>query len=385
MRVEGAPYAIDRVIQQPNWDTIDMVKHDGHLYSSKPPLLPTLMAAVYWPIYRFGGVSLGTHPYEIGRSMLVLFNLIPLAIYFVLLAALVERFGTTDWGRIFVMAAACFGTFLTTFVVVINNHLPAAVCAVAAVYAAVRIWFDGERRLRYFIVAGLFGGLAAANELPALSLLAAIGVVLLWKAPKPTLLVFTPAVLVVAAAFFGTNWIAHHSLKPAYMHQGGADNWYDYTYRAQRPDDRELLEEPARASTRGEPSEKVYALNFFVGHHGIFSLTPVWLLSLVGHGPVDVPPRRRPRALVHGGDLRHLGGGRGVLSDPAAAAPQLRRLDQRPAVAVLARPALAAWSCCRRPISWPRAVGPAAWRWSCWPSPSSRSAIRPGIPGRIPG
>ncbi len=39
-----------------------------------------------------------------------------------------------------------------------------------------------------------------------------------------------------------------------------------------------------RASTRGEPSEKVYALNFFVGHHGIFSLTPVWLLSLLGMG-----------------------------------------------------------------------------------------------------
>ena len=31
MRVEGAPYAIDKVIQEHNWDTIDMVKHDGHL------------------------------------------------------------------------------------------------------------------------------------------------------------------------------------------------------------------------------------------------------------------------------------------------------------------------------------------------------------------
>ena len=58
----------------------------------------------------------------------------------------------------FVMAAAVFGTFLTTFAVTINNHLPAAVCAAAAVYAAVRIWFDDERRLRYFVVAGLFGG-----------------------------------------------------------------------------------------------------------------------------------------------------------------------------------------------------------------------------------
>ena len=43
------------MIQQPNWDTIDMVKHDGHLYSSKPPLLPTLMAGEYWLIYRLAG------------------------------------------------------------------------------------------------------------------------------------------------------------------------------------------------------------------------------------------------------------------------------------------------------------------------------------------
>jgi len=37
----------------------------------------------------------------------------------------------------FVMAAAAFGTFLTTFAVTINNHLPAAVCAAVAVYATV--------------------------------------------------------------------------------------------------------------------------------------------------------------------------------------------------------------------------------------------------------
>ena len=36
-----------------------------------------------------------------------------------------------------------------------------------AIYAAVRIWFDGERRMRYFVAAGLFAAFTAANELPA--------------------------------------------------------------------------------------------------------------------------------------------------------------------------------------------------------------------------
>jgi hypothetical protein len=316
MRVEGVPYAIDKVIQQQNWDTIDMVKREGHLYSSKPPLLPTLMAAVYWPIHKITGVTLGTHPYEIDRFMLVLFNVLPLVIYFALLARLIDRFGSTDWGRIFTMAAAVLGTFLSTFAVAVNNHLPAAVCAVAAIYAVTKIWFDDERktspfppnrnepnntsplassgrgaggegglRARYFILAGFFGALAAFNEFPAASLFAALGVALLWKAPKLTLLGFVPAAVIVAAAFFGANWIAVHSLKPAYLHRGGDDNWYDYTYERNG----KTVESYWKAGNQkgldlGEPSREIYARNCLVWHHGIFSLTPVWLLSVIGMG-----------------------------------------------------------------------------------------------------
>ena len=75
-----------------------------------------------------------------------------------------------------VMAAAVFGTFLTTFAVTLNNHLIAAVSALAAIYPAVRIWFDGERRWRYFALAGFFAAFTATNDLPALSLFAALSV-----------------------------------------------------------------------------------------------------------------------------------------------------------------------------------------------------------------
>ncbi|MBN1394154.1 MAG: hypothetical protein JW959_03955 [Pirellulales bacterium] len=289
MRVPGKPYAIDRVIQEENWDTIDMVKHDGHLYSSKPPLLPTLMAAVYWPVHRLSGANLRDNPHEIDRFMLIVFNVVPLVVYFVLLAALVERFGATDWGRMFVVAACCFGTFLTTFAVAINNHLPAAVCAAAALFAAVRIWFDDRRGWGYFFLAGLFGALAVSNELPAASLLAALGVSLLIKAPRLTFLAFAPAALLVAAVFFGTNYIAHGTLAPPYAHRGGEgeDNWYDYTYqRIGRTIESYWMShwKNTKKFDRGEESRSVYAFNVLIGHHGIFSLTPVWLLSFAGMG-----------------------------------------------------------------------------------------------------
>ncbi|MEA1952168.1 MAG: hypothetical protein U9N87_12350, partial [Planctomycetota bacterium] len=283
MRVEGVPYSIDEVTILPNWDTIDMVKHDGHLYSSKPPLFPTLVAGEYWLIHRLTGATLATHPYAIGRFMLVTVNVVPLAIAMLLLASLVERFGTTNWGRMFVMGAAAFGTFLTTFSIVLNNHLPGAISAIIAIYAVVRIWFDDEWRLRYFFIAGLFAAFAVANELPALALLAGIGTGLICKAPRQTLIAFVPGVLLVVAAFFATNWVAHKSLAPPYMHRSGEgeENWYDYTYEKNGRVKESYWRNP-RGLDRGEESSSVYALHSLVGHHGIFSLTPIWLLSIAG-------------------------------------------------------------------------------------------------------
>jgi hypothetical protein len=287
--VEHGTYAIDDVVVERGWDTIDMVKHadrqgEMHLYSSKPPLMATLMAGPYWVIHRATGATLGDSPYEIGRALLVLFNVLPLLIYFVVLGLLADRLGTTDWGRVFLMAAATFGTFLTTFVVTINNHLPGAVCVLLAAYAGLCIWCDHKRQPRYFVVAGLFAALAVTCELPALSFFAFLAAALLWKAPRETLMGFAPAALVVAFAAVGTNYLAHDSTRPPYMHRSAsdpADNWYDYSYVRDGKRRDSYWRNPVGVD-RGEPSVAKYALHATVGHHGIFSLTPIWLLSAWG-------------------------------------------------------------------------------------------------------
>jgi hypothetical protein len=88
-------------------------------------------------------------------------------------------------------------------------------------------------------------------------------------------------VAVVAAAFFGTNFIAHNSLRPPYMHRSADDNWYEYTYTVNGRE-RQSYWLDRQGIDRGEESKANYALHVLVGHHGIFSLTPVWLLSLGG-------------------------------------------------------------------------------------------------------
>lgn len=287
--VEHGTYEIDDVLDRNVWNTIDMVQHRGrdgelHLYSSKPPLLYTLMAGVYWTLMKLTGMTLGTHPYVMGRLMLVIFNIVPLTIMFVYLAKLVERLGNIDWGRIFVVASACLGTLLTTFAVVLNNHVIAAVSATLALYALVRIWMDGETGTRYFIAAGLFAAFTAANELPALAFLALVSVVVFSCHQQKFFIAFAPAALLIVIAFFGTNYAAHGCLTPPYMHKGMEDpdeNWYNYTYTIEGVA-RESYWQNRTGIDVGEPSKALYAFHCLVGHHGIFSLSPIWLLSVVG-------------------------------------------------------------------------------------------------------
>lgn len=285
MRVPGAPYAIDRVIQERLWDTIDMVKHDGHLYSSKPPLFATLVAGEYWLLYHGLGWTLKDNPYQVAWVVLLTFNWLPLIFSFCVLVRLIQRLTENFWAQVFVLVSACFGTYLTTFVVTLNNHLPAAVCAVVGMELALQILQDGRRQAWRFIVLGFVAALGVTFELPSLIAWAILLVVLLAKVPSKTIAYFIPASGVIVAAFFVTNWVAHGSLVVPYGHRSneGGENWYDFEYERQGRIIQSYWRNPSGVD-RGESSVGVYAFHVLVGHHGIFSLTPLWILSVIGLG-----------------------------------------------------------------------------------------------------
>lgn len=287
--VELGVFQIDEIIQQPNWDTIDMVQHrdrtgQPHLYSSKPPLLTMFYAAPYWVVVKVTGISLATHPFELGRALIVFYNALPLIGYFCALAWLIERLGKSDWGKVFTMAAACFATFITTFAVVLNNHLPAAVTFAFTLIPLVKILVDGERHWKYFLWAGVGTAMLFICELPALAFVVLVTVLLLWIAPRATLIAFVPAVAALIAVDVAANYWVHNSFLPPYAHRVDPnDNWYDYSYT--RASDGKVIESYWRnpgGVDRGEASRGTYIANVLIGHHGIFSLTPIWLLSIPG-------------------------------------------------------------------------------------------------------
>jgi len=368
-------YEIDRVIEAPpsDWRSIDVVQHQGpdgklHFYSSKPPLLPTLMTYEYLAVKRITGKSIAEDPFTAAQIILVTFNVIPVLIICLLIALMAEKYCQEDWAKVFVVACVCFGTFLTTFAVTLNNHIPAALGVTVAIYALARIWTKDSKSWFLFLLVGLGSAWAVGNELPALSFVAVALVASTIRSIGKTILVTLPGIAVVSAGFFVTNYIAHDHWKPPYAHRNdgkllaeldpaiesqldaalsesyltklpdevraainehsqdlgdvlskntellpgrmptktdvvkrwvvidhetdqqlaivkrqgsdllelrGWDNWYEY------PGSYWLLGQK-QGVDRGEPSRANYALHVLIGHHGIFSLTPIWLLTILG-------------------------------------------------------------------------------------------------------
>ena len=115
-------YEIDEVIargQPLNWNTIDKVQHVGpdgelHFYSSKPPLLPTMMAGVYKLIKITTGKNLTNDTMFVARLMLLIVSVVPWAVYLFFIAKMINSIPVRDWTRYYVLACAGFGTFLST-------------------------------------------------------------------------------------------------------------------------------------------------------------------------------------------------------------------------------------------------------------------------------
>lgn len=361
--VEHGTFALDNVVLLPDgkrnreWYSIDMVRHRGadgreHFYSSKPPLFSTIVAALYWLFRAVTGATLSEQPFYVVRTLLVVTNLIPLAGLWALAAWSLTRWNCSLWTAHFGLATATVGTLLTPFAVTLNNHLPAAVSAGFTGWSIWRIVSSQHHRWYDFALAGFFAGLTAINELPALLLVVVAGVVCFRYRPITALWAYILPVLLWAAAYEWTNYIAHGSWLPPYLHrQDGPvlaevafhapqdrvnqpapvslrdtlatvcgirlsdatvlqprdksnqwalydpssgqrlalewsddgsmlvirqwDNWYEYEGTYWREDRKSGVD-------RGEPNAWLYAFHVLVGHHGIFSLTPVWLIALYG-------------------------------------------------------------------------------------------------------
>lgn len=272
--VERGTFAIDAIDADPRWTTIDKVQHEGHLYSTKPALLTVLGAGIYAAVKVATPWSLYGDTAAVTRTVLVVVNLIPFLAALAALAAIARKYARTAFARTFLLATGAFGTYLSTYSVTFNNHTVAAVSLLFALFFALRIIADGSRRPTDFALCGLTSAFVTANELPAAAFgLAMFGLLLRYDARR-TFFVFVPAALVVVAAFVVSTWLQTGTWKPFYLSYGSEKYIY---IRDGVPS---YWAEP-KGIDRNLDSPVVYFLNCILGHHGVLSLSPVFLLAVV--------------------------------------------------------------------------------------------------------
>lgn len=273
--VERGTYQIDEIDAAPGWGTIDKVRHEGHFYSTKPPLQSTLVAGVYWGVKRLTGWNLSDNTATVSRLILLVVNWLPQILSLIVIAMLVERYARHDFGKLFVLVAASWATLLSPFTSSLNNHSPAAICVVLAMYPLWRIICDGERRKRYFALTGFFAAATMTLELPAALLVMAFGALSLKADPKRTMTVFVPAALIPVVAFVALNCVVTGSLSPFYSSYGSDKYVYEHEGIPSYWSNPQGLD-------RNLDSPLMYFVHCTIGHHGLLSLTPVWLLTLIG-------------------------------------------------------------------------------------------------------
>ncbi len=310
----------------PPFPSVDMIcvkdeQGNPHYYSSKPPLLSTCVAGVVIalekvapPVVRavngvYGAIvssSTESRPADTQpaatasrqmlpdisdfahtprfymRAAVLLLQVIPLLILIWVIRQHVVEHTDSPWVQNLCIAAAALATYLTAYVVPLNNHVVAACCAMFALHAGIRIWNDGRREWYWFLLAGLFGGLCHTLELPATALTVVLFAALLYKAPRRTLVICLPAMLIPIAASFYTTWLVTGSVMPipSRFDEVGGPFFYEGSYWHANG---HWVNDGWGIDALREPKQ-TYLYHLIVGHHGFFSLTPLFILGLIGMG-----------------------------------------------------------------------------------------------------
>jgi hypothetical protein len=281
-----------------------------HYYSSKPALLPTMIAGILYPARKLSGVPLDyvflqtraprwtqkPDPDSPGKiigvletpkdpvkwpayifyfkPILILLNVLPFCLYLVHFTRLLDEYAANDWSWLFALVGAAFGTYLLPFSQTLNNHTVAAYSTFFAIEQFIRIWEQGKLAGWRFALAGFFASFAATNELPALAFLAMVFSLLLVRDFKRTMLFFVPGAIIPIVALAGAQYAAFGEFSLAYEAFGSDEYLYEGS----------LWKTPLDLDALNETPEPygIYFFHLTLGHHGFFSLTPIFVFGALG-------------------------------------------------------------------------------------------------------
>jgi hypothetical protein len=301
----------DKVLKpDPFQKVTDGEKPVEHFYSSKPPLLPTMIAGALYPIRQLTGKPLDSavevprvakhvkkpdpndptktiaveefpenpilwpvHVFYLKPAVIAL-NIVPFLIMMFYYVRFLNRHAPNDWAWFLSLMAAALASPLFSYSETLNNHTVAGWSAAFALFGLIRMYEEESPRFSTYACVGFFGAFCACNELPA----ALFGLALFGMAAcrnfRMALLGFLPAAILPCGAFLTTQYLAFGQFRPVYEEFGTKSYNYEDSYWNNPLEMDWFNLHPESYST--------YLFHMVFGHHGIYSLTPLFLFSIWG-------------------------------------------------------------------------------------------------------
>jgi hypothetical protein len=247
--------------------TIDKMKVGDHYISSKPPLLATIGAGVYWVYENLTGKTIARYEGDVVRTVSFWMGAVPHLIFLIYFYRLCRLLFRRQLSVMVAMAGACFAYLGVGYATLINNHSPAATLTICGLYYAARIRLDRDVKAYHWPLAGLILGVLPAIDPPGLAIMAALSVYLFMHDRRKTLVWFLPALLPGVLLHFVLAYQITGSLKLFYFNKELKAFKGFYFKNAGGIDG---LKEP----------KYIYAFNTLLGHHGLFSMTPLYVFGL---------------------------------------------------------------------------------------------------------
>lgn len=271
--------------------TGDRVFLNGHFYSDKPPVFSLLASGVYVVLHRGFHLSLSPGGCDPDTSPCYCFALIspqppdwayylltltlvglPSALMLALFYRSITLHDPSNSLALLLTGVLGLGTLVLPYSLVFANHVPAAACLMAGLYALLRSRPGSPSSPRWLFVAGFAMALAFTLDLSTGPfLITFLGYAIFYHRRRawPFLL----GGLLPLALMAGLDWwIFGHPLPPQ-MQAGG----FDYPGS------------PFRATTTGAGSAADvwdYAFRILLGDHGLFAFSPVLLWAVLALGTV---------------------------------------------------------------------------------------------------
>ncbi len=249
--------------------TIDKVSVNGHIISSKPPMLPLMMTGEYLVMRSLFGLDLDSEEdtEEIIRYMSMTLIGIPYILTLVFFMLIARMFIEDGMARFVALLGLAFGTQLWGYGTNINNHVPATCLMVIALYFALGLGSGklAPKAWRFFAF-GFIGALMPTVDMPGGIFVFIGGLYILAKFPKQTLTWTIAGMVIPLVVHFGIMYAVTGSLLPVQVRKDL------YLYEAsywRNPRGIDALNEP-----RGE-----YFFHMMIGRTGLYMLFPITIVG----------------------------------------------------------------------------------------------------------